>query len=63
MTEQAAAGRLPEDSLRVLADPRQEVLIEDRPAFSQLAPVPVLDTDPHPEAPRYQPAAQDHRRD
>lgn len=33
---------------RLLADPSQEVLVEDRPAFSQLAPVPLrqLGSDP-----------------
>ena len=46
MGEPAAAGQLTGDSLRLLADPSQEVLIEQRPVFSQLAPVPLLDTDP-----------------
>jgi hypothetical protein len=32
--------QLPE-SLRLLADPSQEVLIDRQPAFSQLAPVPL----------------------
>ena len=36
--------QLPEN-LRLLADPAQEVLIERRPAFSQLAPVPLLRLD------------------
>lgn len=36
--------QLPED-LRLLADPAQEVLVERRPAFSQLAPVPLLQLD------------------
>ena len=35
------------EQLRLLADPAQEVLIAGRPAFSQLAPVPLrqLGTD------------------
>lgn len=38
--------QLPE-YLRLLADPAQEVLMDRRPAFSQLAPVPLrhLDAD------------------
>ncbi|MDQ1722689.1 MAG: hypothetical protein QOI26_2423 [Pseudonocardiales bacterium] len=35
-----SAEPLPED-LRLLADPSQEVLIDGRPAFSQLASVPL----------------------
>lgn len=45
MTESAGVDQPTEDSLRLLADPTQEILLERRPAFSQLAPVPLLDTD------------------
>jgi hypothetical protein len=45
MGEPAAVGQLTGDSLRLLADPSQEVLLEQRPVFSQLAPVPLLNTD------------------
>lgn len=38
--EQWPAAQWPEDFL-LLADPSQEVLIEERPRFSQLAPVPL----------------------
>jgi hypothetical protein len=50
MTDAAGIGRLTEDSLRLLADPAQEVLIERRPTFSQLAPVPLLEIDSFPAA-------------
>jgi hypothetical protein len=43
MTE--PVSQLAEDSLRLLADPAQEVLLERRPTFSQLAAVPLLDID------------------
>lgn len=45
MTDPAEIGQLTEDTLRLLADPAQEVLLERRPAFSQLAAVPLLDLD------------------
>lgn len=38
--KQVSAQQFPE-YLRLLGDPSQEVLIERRPAFSQLAPVPL----------------------
>ncbi|MDQ1744292.1 MAG: hypothetical protein QOE23_2631 [Pseudonocardiales bacterium] len=61
MTEPAAAGDLTDDSLRLLADPSQEVLVERRPAFNQLAPVPLLDTGALPAA---EPArSRDRRQD
>jgi hypothetical protein len=44
-TEPAASGQLTKDTLRLLADPAQEVLLERPPAFSQLAPVPLPDLD------------------
>lgn len=46
MTDPAVGGQLTEDHFRLLADPAQEVLMERRPAFSQLAAVPLLDLDP-----------------
>lgn len=64
MSERSEADRLTEeDTLRLLADPAQEVLVERRPQFSQLAPVPVLDTDCYPEAARYPAFTRYHRRD
>ena len=44
-TDPAEDRQLTEDTLRLLADPAQEVLLERRPAFSQLAAVPLLDLD------------------
>jgi hypothetical protein len=44
------------DNFWLLADPSQEVLIDDRPAFSQLAPVPLhrLGTETMPAGEPYQ---------
>lgn len=52
------AAEIPEN-FWLLADPSQEVLIDGRPAFSQLAPVPLhqLDSDPMPSAELLPPAA------
>jgi hypothetical protein len=56
-----SAARLPEN-FRLLADPSQEVLIDGRPAFSQLAPVPLRrlgsDTIPAGEPYRAEPDAR-----
>lgn len=50
------AAQVP-DGFWLLADPSQEVLIEDRPAFCQVAPVPLrqLGTDTRAVGAQYQP--------
>ena len=55
--------QLPE-SLRLLADPSLEVLLDRRPAFSQLAPVPLRQLDAESSAagePYLPPEAEYHR--
>ncbi len=63
MSEPAAVGELTRDSLRLLADPSQEVLIERRPAFSQLAAVPLLAADSFAAAEPPVTSIRDHRQD
>jgi hypothetical protein len=57
--ELVPADQLPE-TLRLLADPAQEVLIADSPRFSQLAPVPLrqLGTDTLVAGEPYRPATE-----
>jgi hypothetical protein len=59
-----SAARVPEN-FWLLADPSQEVLIDGRPAFSQLAPVPLrqlgTETIPPGEPYRAAPERQDAR--
>jgi hypothetical protein len=56
-----SAAQLPEN-FWLLADPSQEVLIDGRPAFSQLAPVPLrqLGSDTIPAGEPYRAAAERH---
>jgi hypothetical protein len=56
-----SAAPVPEN-FWLLADPSQEVLIDGRPSFSQLAPVPLrqLGSDTIPAAEPYRAAADRH---
>jgi hypothetical protein len=45
MSELDTGSRPAEDILRLLADPAHEVLLARRPAFSQVAAVPLLGVD------------------
>ncbi|HEV2885438.1 MAG TPA: hypothetical protein VGX49_00885 [Jatrophihabitans sp.] len=59
-TEQLEQLELLPDDLRLLADPSQEVLMDHRPAFSQLAavPLPELGIDSRVAAEPYRPKAR-----
>jgi hypothetical protein len=63
MSERVAVGKPAGESFRLLADPSEEVLLDRRPAFSQLAPVPLLDTDSFVAAELLQTSTRDHRQD